>query len=385
MSHEHKHLTPPDGANDLGDFERPAGKFRPGMVQLWDDLFAMCEQRGLRILLTPYDTFWMWNRWSHHPYNQRNGGPCKSRSSMLLCPETRKFIKDRLAFATDRWGGSGALFAWDLWNEIHPSYAGNSAECFGDFIADLSEYVRDLETRLYGRDHPQTVSMFGPHLVLDPRIPDAIFRHPRLDFASTHFYEEGTIDFPRNTVDAALSVARLIRESLTQTPPDRPFFDSESGPIHTFKDHHKTLPEPFDDEYFRHMQWAHFAAGGAGGGMRWPNRHPHSLTPGMRRAQAALARFLPLIDWRRFRRKNLNHEVRVSHPAVRVAACGDDRKVRRPGRGRPGLFARRRLTTSCRAPCARLCTRPSPYSRPWRSRSSPSALAPGRRASRSSR
>ncbi len=26
MSHEHKHLTPPDGANDLGDFERPAGK-----------------------------------------------------------------------------------------------------------------------------------------------------------------------------------------------------------------------------------------------------------------------------------------------------------------------------------------------------------------------
>jgi hypothetical protein len=183
--------------------------------------------------------------------------------------------------------------------------------------------VRDIEIRLYGRAHPQTVSMFGPHLVLDSRIPAAIFRHPLLDFASTHFYEEGTIDFPRNTVDAALSVGRLMRESLAETPIGRPFFDSESGPIHTFKDYHRTLPEPFDDEYFRHMQWAHFAGGGAGGGMRWPNRKPHSLTLGMRVAQRGLAAFLPLIDWRRFRRRNLNEEMRVSNPAVRVVGSGD--------------------------------------------------------------
>ena len=312
---------------DARMFERPAGRFRPEMVRLWDDLFAMCEARGLRILLTPYDTFWMWNRWKRHPYNARNGGPCKERSAMLLCPETRKFIKARLGFAAERWGGSGALFAWDLWNEIHPSYARNSAECFTDFITDLSEHIRGIEFRLYGRTHPQTVSMFGPHLVLDPRIPESIFRHPLLDFASTHFYEEGTIDFPRNTVDAALSVARLMRETLRETPEGRPFFDSESGPIHTFKDHHKTLPEPFDDEYFRHMQWAHFASGGAGGGMRWPNRKPHSLTPGMRVAQAALSRFLPLIDWPAFRRKNLNEEIEIGDAAVRAAACGDDRQT----------------------------------------------------------
>jgi mannan endo-1,4-beta-mannosidase len=314
-------------------------------VQLWDDLFAMCEERGLRILLTPYDTFWMWNRWSKHPYNERNGGPCKNRSSILLCPETRKLIKARLGFAAERWGGSGALFAWDLWNEIHPSYAGNRADCFSDFITDLSEHIRSIETRLYGRAHPQTVSMFGPHLALDPKIPEAIFRHPQLDFASVHFYEQGTIDFPLNTVDAALSVARLMRESLVQTPPDRPFFDSESGPIHTFKDHHKTLPERFDDEYFRHMQWAHFAAGGAGGGMRWPNRKPHSLTPGMRRAQAGLARFLPLIDWRRFRRRNLNEEIRISNGEVRAAGCGDERQavvwlVRTGSCGEDGMMRR---------------------------------------------
>ena len=78
----------------------------------------------------------------------------------------------------------------------------------------------------------------------------------------------------------------------------RPFSTSEHGPIHTFKDHDITLPEAFDDEYFRYIQWEHLASGGAGGGMRWPNRDPPiSCTAGMRRAQRALAGFLPLIDW----------------------------------------------------------------------------------------
>ncbi len=303
--------------------ECPPGRFNPAMVQLWDDLFAKCEARGLRLLVTPFDTFWMWNRWKRHPYNKLNGGPCEERSRLLLCPETRAAIKARLAFAAERWGASGALFAWDLWNEIHPVHAGNSAGPFGDFIADLSEHVRDLETRLYGRSHPQTVSVFGPHMVLDSRILDSIFRHPSLDFASTHFYEEGTIDFPRNTVDPAIATGRLMREALAEIRDDRPFFDSEHGPIHTYKDHHRTLPEPFDDEYFRHMQWAHFASGGAGGGMRWPNRKPHLLTRGMHVAQRGLARFLPLIDWRCFRRRNLNEEVRVSGASVAVFACAD--------------------------------------------------------------
>jgi mannan endo-1,4-beta-mannosidase len=164
-------------------------------------------------------------------------------------------------------------------------------------------------------------------MVLDKKIPETIFRHPSLDFASTHFYEEGTIDFPSNTVDAAVSTGRLMREALAELRDNRPFMDSEHGPIHTFKDHHKTLPEPFDDEYFRHMQWAHFCAGGAGGGMRWPNRTPHSLTPGMRVAQRGLARFLPLIDWPRFNRRNWNEEVTVSVPALKTVACGDSEQA----------------------------------------------------------
>jgi hypothetical protein len=305
------------------DFERTAGTFWPAMVRLWDDLFALCARHGLRILLTPFDTFWMWRRWRRHPYNAANGGPCRKRSQWLTCPDTRAAIKRRLLFATERWGGTGTLFAWDLWNEIHPAHAGGDIGCFAEFIDDLSETLRRREIELYGRAHPQTVSVFGPVIIERPEIAGVVFRHPRLDFHSTHFYEKGTIDFPRNTVDAAVSVGRLVREALAEVPVDRPFFDSEHGPIHTFKDHHRTLPEPFDDEYFRHIQWAHLASGGAGGGMRWPNRHPHTLTLGMRAAQKALAGFTPLLDWTRFRRRNLNREIEISHAGCTGFACGD--------------------------------------------------------------
>lgn len=304
-------------------FEKPAGRFQPNMIRLWDDLFLLCEKWGLRLLLTPYDTFWMWRRWRHHPYKRTNGGPCDKRNRWLLCPDMRNAIKQRLAFATQRWGGSGALFAWDLWNEIHPAHAGNRIAEFGEFISDVGGFLRQTELKLHGRAHLQTVSLFGPELQKHPDVADCIFRHPQLDFASLHFYEKNTIDHPKNTLDAAISTGRLTREALQHIKDARPFLDSEHGPIHTFKDHRKTLPAPFDDEYFRHMQWAHLASGGAGGGMRWPNRHPHTLTPGMRQAQHALARFLPLIDWQRFQRRNLNAEIKVSTTALAPFACGD--------------------------------------------------------------
>lgn len=311
-------------------FETVPGRWSPRVVQFWDDLFALCEQLGLRLLLTPFDTFWMWLKFQHHPYNVAKGGPLVHPSRALLCGETRKAIKARLTFAAERWGGSGALFAWDVWNEIHPAQAEMSAEPFHEFIDDLSRHLRAVEQRAFGRTHPQTVSLFGPELRGRPemRMELPIFRHPALDFATIHIYEQGTIDHPRNTVDAAVGMGRIVQGSLAEIVDGRPFFDSEHGPIHTFKDHHRTLPEAFDDEYFRHMQWAHLASGGAGGGMRWPNRRVHTLTPGMHRAQQALSRFLPAIDWLRFDRKNVSDSIELLGPrqqpisAKRVARFG---------------------------------------------------------------
>jgi mannan endo-1,4-beta-mannosidase len=252
------------------------------------------------------------------------------------------------------------LFAWDLWNEIHPAQAEESVDCFGEFIHDLSSHVRTLEQRLYGRSHPQTVSLFGPELSLRPHLPmrEPIFRHPDLNFASLHIYGKGTIDHPKNTVDAAISMGRVVQEAIAEIQDSRPFLDSEHGPIHTFKDRKVTLPEPFDDEYFRHMQWAHLATGGVGGGMRWPNRTPHTLTRGMRKAQYALANFLPLIDWARFQRRCLNATIEVSHRSVACFGCGDDTQavvwlLRRDIVGRDGMLrgGTEPISPEVRVPC----------------------------------
>jgi len=331
-----------------GHFESPAGHFLPEMVQVWDDIFDLCRRHGLRILLTPFDTFWTWLKWSEHPYSIENGGFLASPSRVLLCEETRNCIKARLEFASRRWGGSGTLFAWDLWNEIHPAQAEESAEGFSSFISDVSAHMRKLENELYGRHHLQTVSLFGPELVWRPDLDLATptFRHPDLDFATIHIYREGTIDDPQDTVAPALDMAAIVADSLRQIKDDRPFLDTEHGPIHSFKDHHVTLPAKFDDEYFRHMQWAHLAAGGAGGGMRWPNRIPHVLTPGMHEAQRAMAEFLPLIDWVNFRRRNCTDEVRLSTDRARAVACADNKQavlwlVRTDALTKEGLMRRR--------------------------------------------
>ena len=336
-------------------FETSAGMPSPRMVQFWDDLFTLCEKHGIRLLLTPFDTFWMWLHFKHHPYNEKNGGPLHHPSQTLLCRETREAIKARLTFAAERWGGSGALFAWDVWNEIHPAQGGMSAEPFPEFIQDVSEHLRAVETRTFGRAHPQTVSLFGPELRwrAEMKMEQAIYRHPALDFATIHIYEHGTIDDPKNTVDAAIGMGKVVKESLAEIEDTRPFFDSEHGPIHSFKDHHKTLPEPFDDEYFRHMQWAHLASGGAGGGMRWPNRKPHRLTAGMREAQRAMAAFLPQMDWLRFTRSNVSEDIRLRDEAGRLittkqvarfgCATGDQAIVyllRRDALGKNGMLDR---------------------------------------------
>ena len=311
-----------------GHFENPVGVFVPQMVELWDRLFAMCQRHGIHVLLTPFDTFWSRINWNDHPYNTRNGGPLDSPSRLLICGDTRKAIKQRLTFASERWGGTGTIFAWDLWNEIHPAQAEENIEGFSSFIHDLSHELRELETRLYGHAHLQTVSLFGPEIWRQPKLDlaEPIFRHPDLDIATIHIYPEGAVDDPTGTVAPAVDMGKIVADSILQIHDERPILDTEHGP-HRFKDRHISPPERFDDEHFRHMQWAHLAAGGAGGGMRWPNRHPHLLTPGMHGAQLALAKFLPLIEWTRFRRKSISEHIGLSNPAVRAVSCADEQQA----------------------------------------------------------
>ncbi len=179
--------------------------------------------------------------------------------------------------------------------------------------------------RLWGFTRPQTVSVFGaqPSAAYEP----LIFRHPSLDFGTTHIYSEGAIDYPHDTISPAVAMAYWVRHGLARVPAGRPFTDTEHGPIRMFNDHERMLDEGFDDEYERHMMWAHLASGGAGSGMRWPARHPHVITQGMQRALRALARFAELIDWRDFAPLDANEAVSTEACGVIPFACRDEQQA----------------------------------------------------------
>ncbi len=306
--------------------ERPVGVFGPAMVQLWDDLFALCERYGIRLLLTPFDTFWMRRRWVKHPYNHRNGGPCRKLSEFLVCPATREATQRRLAFVTRRWGGSGVIFGWDLYNEIDPRQAAGEVAAVAAWISQVSTFLRQEEMSLHGRAHLQTVSVYGPLLRQYPQLNPVVFRHPLLDFASVHFYD-APLRKPTAPVKAALRTGELVQQALGQITDGRPFLDSEHGPDQLYRQKRGRIPVEFDETYFRGVQWAHLAAGGAGGGLRWPYRHPHSLTAGMRLSQRILSQVVKYIDWQHFNRKHVGEQLLVSPRTVKAFGCGNERQA----------------------------------------------------------
>jgi mannan endo-1,4-beta-mannosidase len=287
------------------------------VVRYWDNLIGLCERHRLRLLVTFWDTFFMSRRWEHHPYGRSDSG-FAGPDSFCTSPAAFAAQQARIRFFVDRWGNSPAIFAYDLLNEIHPHWGGNPEEQYR-WVTAIAQFMKQYEQATWGKRHLVTVSIFGAHPEEGYR--DLIFRHPELDFATTHVYEFGVVDDPDNTIDGAITMRGAVRFALEQMRAVRPYTDSESGPIHAFMDLGRSLPEAFDDEYYHNMSWAHLATGGAGSGMRWPFRDPHNLTPGMHRAQRGMARFVPTLAWPHFAPQPIDEQLAVVARAAPGAAA----------------------------------------------------------------
>ncbi|HHV55799.1 MAG TPA: cellulase family glycosylhydrolase [Firmicutes bacterium] len=275
-----------------GLLENPLGEFAPRVVAFWDRFIKLAETYDIHLIITPWDPFWMERNWARNPYNRRNGGPMDSMKGFLTDPEAIAWQRRRLAFAIERWGGSPAILAWELMNEIELWWGATPQE-ISQWITETAAFVRTREMELYGRTHLLTASLATPFP--SKALVDAVLNHPDLDFATTHQYVGPATNQPTNTVDAALDVELATLYARSQLTDKRPYLDTESGPIDRW------INDPaFDTEYYHNMSWAHLASGGAGQGLRWPYRNPHVLTEGMYRVQAALARFVDAFDWKGF-------------------------------------------------------------------------------------
>jgi mannan endo-1,4-beta-mannosidase len=299
--------------------ESPLGRYNKPVVEFWDRFLPICERHGLTVLISPWDTFWINQPWTASPYNKANGGPCTIPRDFITMPEARKWEKARIRFMIDRWGASHAIFAIDLLNE-HDIWWGASPEERQAWLNDMAAFTRAYELKKWGRVHMLTVSSAAAEPT--GAIAEDVYHQPLFDFATTHLYYWGTVNDPKNAIDPVVSFNHGVRYALGQIQDGRPYTDSESGPIDRW-----IQQQPFDEQVFHHMSWAHLASGGAGAGMRWPYRSPHSLTPVMLRTLRSIAQVANRIDWASFISRNADNRLSSNSSGMLLMGSGDSRQV----------------------------------------------------------
>ncbi len=277
--------TPPSGW-----MEDPLGTFVPEHIRWLDHVFTAARRHGVRLIVIPYDTFWMNMRWDVCQFNPELGGPLERKTDFLTSTLIRELQKKRMKLLIDRYGNLGEVLCWELMNEIDLWWDATPRQII-QWTEDMAAFVRDYEKKKWGRNHLICVSTAAAM----PRgaLAGFAYRSPHLDFATTHLYI-GASNAPVEPVEPALNIAEGVRYALGQIRDARPYLDSENGPI----DRWITDPD-LDVRVFHHMSWSHLASGGCGSSLRWPYRHPHHLSDGQFEALARMARFVEEAPWAR--------------------------------------------------------------------------------------
>ncbi|HET6452923.1 MAG TPA: hypothetical protein VFI02_00840, partial [Armatimonadota bacterium] len=295
----------PGGGNVI---EKPLGTFLPEQVAWIDSIVKLARKYDIRLMVTPWDTFWMSNHWDSNPYNIKNGGPVEKKVDFITKREAIEAEKKRLKFLIERWGNTGTIFAWELLNESDYWWEA-SPEQVTAWAKEMSDFVRDYEKEKWGRNHLVCISTGRP--VPDGGWGDLVYRMPGMDLATTHLYLDAA-NAPNEPIGPALAIRRGVNYALSQIKDNRPYIDGEDGPINRW-----IADQKLDDEVFHNMVWAHMASGGAGSGLRWPYRNPHILSDGMYHELSLMSKFTKDVPWEKL--TGDQSDLKVSAPEGWVA------------------------------------------------------------------
>ncbi|UCG94495.1 MAG: hypothetical protein JSW13_01685 [Candidatus Aerophobus sp.] len=192
-------------------------------------------------------------------FNMSQGGPCNQPRDILIHPESIEMMKARIRKIVDLWGNSPAILGWDLMNEL--DMVPNSQDEQAAWVKEISEYLRWYELQKFGRHHLRTVSSYQP----EPRA-DFFYNSPILDFASTHMYHGSVID-PKDTIRGAVDAGVSVRHIIQRLSDNRPYLDTENGPILHLVDPCALAPPPERvAKAYNNLAWAEIAAGASGPG-----------------------------------------------------------------------------------------------------------------------
>jgi mannan endo-1,4-beta-mannosidase len=279
--------TPPSG-----NVEEKPGTFRYEHMLWLDQVVKAARKHGIRLMVTPYDTFWMNLRAETSPYWAENGGPIREKIQFITDPKLRELQKGRMRWLIDRYGNLDTIFCWEIMNEID-LWWGATPEQIRTWADDMAKYVLNYQRQKWGRGPMLSMSMAEP--MPKGAAAENAFRRPDLDFATMHLYIGASrAPNPGEEEKAADDFASGVVHALAEIRDNRPVFDGESGPIDRW-----VPEEDRDNRLYHEMSWAHLMAGGAGPGLRWPYRGPHHLTEGMLDTLAAMRKFVDGVPWSR--------------------------------------------------------------------------------------
>ncbi|MDI6829234.1 MAG: hypothetical protein QME62_12205, partial [Armatimonadota bacterium] len=281
--------------------EKPIGVFVPEHTLWLDEIIKLARKYEVRLMITPWDTFWMNHGWDDNPYNSKNGGPVEKKVDFITKREVIEAQKRRWKYIIDRWGNTGTIFAWELLNEAD-YWWGASPEQVIAWAKEMGEFVREYEKKKWGRNHLICISTGRP--MPNDGWADLAYHLPAIDFATTHLYV-GAANAPDEPIGPALAEKQGVEYALAQIRDNRPYIDGENGPINRW-----IADVNLDNEVFHNMSWAHLSSGGSGSGLRWPYRNPHHLSDGMYQTLLLMSRFANELPWE----KLIGDRVRIEVP-----------------------------------------------------------------------
>lgn len=280
--------TPPSG-----NLEDKVGTFSPEHMTWLDNIVTSARKHGIRIMLTPYDTFWMNLRADASPYWTMNGGPVDPTRKIewYTAPALREAHKRRNRWLVDRYGNLDTIFVWEPMNEAD-IWWDPKPEQLKAWSDDVVRDARDYQKKRWGVE--RLISISSAHPMPEGGLAEYIFRDPVLDLANTHLYIGAARRQPKDPSEVVAAEAQGIRHALANIRDNRPYIDTENGPIDDW------IEDPaIDAAVFHDQSWSHLASGGAGSGFRWPYRGPHHLTDAMLGHLKVMRRFSDAVDWTR--------------------------------------------------------------------------------------
>lgn len=209
------------------------GRYSLELAWKIDQIVEAAERHGVHLQMVPFNSVMfsttIFPQWDGNPFNQANaasGGFLAQPQDFFTDERAKALVRRQLRYLVARWGYSGAILAWELFNEadlVDGYYASDATrDAVHAWHAEMAAYLKSIDP---ARHLVSTSAALGGRF-------DPVWSLPEIDLVQHHNYRPGKVDGLVGDLDrlAALGKPSLIGE-----------FGAEDQAAETMVD---TLPEP---------------------------------------------------------------------------------------------------------------------------------------------